>query len=267
MQRALTVVFVFMFLFCVLQVNSSAELKAFKAKRLTYLLDLEEAPTMRHIDTYYCTDDQEFWIPEINYFRSMFTSPIPGLPATTLNYQPRYVGTSTVNTFITHNDDYVDSADLLYFVGHGGNYGIRSGINLKNVPGYGDKDMEFLILLSCSVVPSPDDVADWASPWWEHDGKGIFQGLHSLCGLRNTGWAGDCYTSGLLAEKLRWGMPVIQSWFLTTQEVRNIRGAAGSPSLACAVCYPGLEFDTLYDYGPDPPRNAHWLAIFWETQI
>ena len=86
----------------------------------------------------------------------------------------------------------VDSFDFLYFCGHGRPYEIKTnennwvdlrtaGDNSHN--GYGNSDLEFLVLHSCSVLPSPIDVGDAFTPWLAEPG-GIFDGLHVLLGFR-----------------------------------------------------------------------------------
>ena len=265
MNNKITVFFVFLLLFFVLQLGSWAQMERFERSEMIF--SIEEDGNTRHVDTYYCVDDASAWLGELGVFRDCFTSDDPGIPTFAITYVPRLISLSTKEIFSTRNNDYVDTGDLVYFCGHGGNFGIRDNIYLPDVPGWGDKDMEFILFQSCSVIPSPDDVEDWASPWWEHDGKGIFQGLHIACGLRSKGWAGDLISAEKVGAKLRRGLPVIQAWFLGQQEVRTIRGAAEYPSLASALCYPGLDWDTLYDYGPDPPRDAHWLGIWWEARI
>lgn len=266
MNNKLTVLFVFLLLFCVLQVNSAADLIQMKYFKKIYFP--EEADATRHVDTYYCTRDASYWLREVETFRTCFAMDPMFFPAFATSYAPRYHGPASNYLFNTQNNKYVDSADLVYYCGHGNNFLVEEMygdiIWFPDVPGYGDVDMEFLLLQSCSSVPAPIDRPDWADGWWEHDGKGIFQGLHSVCSYRTLSAAGDRHSAAEVGVRLRYGLPVVQGWFLAAAAVRDIRDDGSVPYLASAVFYPGLEWDSLYSYGADPPRNAHWLGCWWE---
>ncbi len=269
MRRELTFFLVFLLLFTVLQANSAAGMNALKQERLERVYNPEEAGNIRHLDTYYSLKDSSYFLGEINTFRLYFIlDEILGVKHP-LDYRLRLNTGGTREMLKDENDTYADSADIVFYSGHGGNYKAICTdfwtIRLDEVPGYGDTDMEFILFQACSVIPAPPDEPDWASNWWEHDGMGIFQGLHSACGFRTDTQAGSGVSSQCVAPKLKMGVPVIQAWFAGQAEARVLKGAElNTPSLASAVFYPGHEWDTLYNYGPDPPRDAHWLGIWWE---
>ena len=264
--------FTIVLLFFTLQVVSSADLEVKKFFDRKLVVMLEDISNIRDVDGYYGEKDSVFWSREVESF--LYTMNVmrtlPFMPTHTVQYVPRYNCLAEKRFFYEDNNVIADTADLVFYTGHGANNYITTtsgGMSLANVPGLGDRDLEFLFLCSCSVIPAPIDVTDWASKWWEHDGKGIFQGLHAACGFRTTSWFGDCYTGQKLAIRLYFGVPVIDAWFLTNREVRQIRGAAEYPALSCVVFSPRSVTDTLYNYSEDPPRNEHWLSIAWEESI
>ena len=169
------------------------------------------------------------------------------------------------------DDHGVDYMDFSYYSGHGNNWRIKmrpsERVWFKDCPGYGDLpnggDLEFLVFQSCAVIPAPPDVSDWWSKWWEEDGKHIFQGMHQAIGYRTGSYSGNSIST-LFGQKVKIGLPVWQSWFNAVNEQRAMSGGGFYPGYAAAVLYPGLDGDTIYVYGPDPPMNAHWLRIYWQ---
>ena len=268
MRTRIVTVLIFILLFFLLQVASSADnddLKKFIKKG--GLIKLEETGDYFTIGAFYDTRDPWF-LGDVNHFVSYFDSGVnPWEAAGGRNWAIRYKQAAERRFFTTESYYGVDSVDFVLYSGHGSNYYVNmlqeeSGVNLRHCPGYGKRDLEFIVFQSCSVIPAPPDRADWYSAWWEHDGKGIFQGLHMALGYRSYAIVGGL--GSYFAKRLVWGQPVLQSWFHANWELRSTTARKVYPGNPCVVFYPGLENDTLYNWGPDPPANAHWLAICWE---
>jgi len=171
----------------------------------------------------------------------------------------------------TYHQMRVDYMDFSYYSGHGNNFLIdmRPGetVWFNNCPGYGDLpnngDLEFLVFQSCAVIPGPPDVSDWWSPWWEHNGDHIFQGMHQAIGYRTGSYSGNS-VSTIFGNRVKVGQPVWQAWFDAVNDQRAMSGGGSYPGYAAAVMYPPLDNDSIYVYGADPPMNAHWLRIYWQ---
>jgi hypothetical protein len=168
--------------------------------------------------------------------------------------------------FTTSHQDYVDKMDLAYYSGHGSPYSIGMGtdggpsVNLSAAPKYGDLvnggDLEFIIFQSCAVIPSPDDRADWYTPWR----TGIYgEGLHMACGYR-TNSNSDNSISTNFGLYCKFGCKVWESWFNAVNIERTLHGGGAYPGYACAFMHPSCANDTIYHYAADPTDNAMWIV-------
>jgi hypothetical protein len=133
-------------------------------------------------------------------------------------------------------------------------------------PGYGAAaggNLDYWIIHSCEVVPSPSDTADWYSMWWN-----IFGGLHSVMGYRTIMYIAD----GAMAPyglQLRLGAPVVAAWLGTVMSLGAYSGGPtgtmhgvvkhlGRPS---AISMSNQVNDSAYDTSAQPRAGS--LSIFW----
>lgn len=120
---------------------------------------------------------------------------------------------------------YVDNVDMTFYMGHG--YG--GGFTFENnhddtvlyytdaAGAWGDIDLEWLALLSCSVIADTYDGKTWAQRWGP-----TFAGLHLLCGFENTAYDeagfGHAFANWMLGYDLGFiklqPMPIRSAWFM-----------------------------------------------------
>jgi hypothetical protein len=170
--------------------------------------------------------------------------------------------------FTSSNNSYVDAMDIAYYSGHGNHWyigmgpGARhgSGVRLRSAGSYGDLDLEFIVFQSCKVIPGPPDVSDWWSAWVP---SGIFQGLHQAISYRTKSWSGNGI-SDRFGRYVRRGDAVWQAWFRAVDSERAWWRDEDYPGYASVVLYPGLDDDTYYSYGADPPAGHGSLRIYYE---
>jgi len=92
-------------------------------------------------------------------------------------------------------------------------------------PGYGAAaggSLDYWIIHSCEVIPTPSDTADWYSMWWNK-----FGGLHSVLGYRTIMYIADGAMNPY-GFQLRLGAPVVSAWLGT---VISLGAYAGGPTL------------------------------------
>lgn len=184
------------------------------------------------------------------------------------------------HNWTTSNNDYtwgVDGNDFSYFCGHGSPYSIcmdaGDAVDLRNAGnnsnnGYGDY-LGYLVLHSCSVVPSPIDVGDAFTPWLGEPG-GIFDGLHVMMGFRTSAsGSNDNMIASYMGQltKNQSGR-VWENWVNAV----NTQGAAGIEDAFCLFVafrpgyYDNPTYDAYYDvYGGsvcydtnDPQAWCYW---------
>ena len=133
-------------------------------------------------------------------------------------------------------------------------------------PGYGAAaggNLDYWIIHSCEVVPSPSDIADWYSMWWN-----IFGGLHTVVGYRTIMYIGDGSLNpyGL---QLRLGAPVVAAWLGTvislgayagdpTDTMHGVVKHLGRPS---TISMSNQVNDSAYDTSAQPRASS--LTTFW----
>lgn len=162
---------------------------------------------------------------------------------------------------------FADAVHLIYATGHGYPYWLQTdqannrGIWFDSAAGLGNAAnngrAKFLTIDSCSTVLSARDRTDWYSIWLRAaNGTHIFQGLHQLTGYRTTSY-GDNGITCRYARRLAAQLPVWQAWFSAVDGERAWWKGRNYPGFASAMVFPGLDNDTLGNYGPNPPYN-HW---------
>ena len=181
--------------------------------------------------------------------------------------------------FLGSHGSFVDSMDFAYFSGHGNAYvfachDARADVDLRNADGYGDLanagDLEFIVFETCSTVASaPEFPADWWSAWLRNSaGKHIFQGLHQAIGFRTLS-VSDNGIPDNFAHRLRGGQAIWQAWFDAVDDERSwwhsdVEDGVPYPGYASVILYPGLDNDSLGNYGADPPFNHSSLYTYWQ---
>lgn len=141
-------------------------------------------------------------------------------------------------------DNYeADSVDLVYFCGHGNEYGIAFGTLHDRVPGgsdyfaenveikWGDSDMEWIVLDACLVLRHTSD-----NKWWQRwdnptgypnsSALTIHAGLHVMMGWHSISKLYDCWKSGWksrggwFADEVRTGQNVWTAWHVATTSTK-----------------------------------------------
>jgi len=181
--------------------------------------------------------------------------------------------------FLGSHGSFVDSMDFAYFSGHGNAYvfachDASADVDLRNADGYGNLanagDLEFIVFETCSTVASaPEFPADWWSAWLRNSaGKHIFQGLHQAIGFRTLS-VSDNGIPDNFADRLRGGQAIWQAWFDAVDDERSwwhsdVEDGVPYPGYASVILYPGLDDDSLGNYGADPPFNHSSLYTYWQ---
>jgi hypothetical protein len=171
--------------------------------------------------------------------------------------------------FTTSNNSYVDEMDFAYYSGHGSAYSIGMGpgagvssVNLANnsSASWGDRDLEFIVFQSCSVIPSAADRSDWADAWVP---DGIFQGLHQAIGYRTLSYSGNGISNNF-GERISDGDAVWQAWFAAVDDERSWWKGQDYPGLASAVMHPSTQNDTHFSFAADPPAGHYSLTNWYQ---
>ena len=119
----------------------------------------------------------------------------------------------------------VDNADITFYMGHGSGQGFTFENNHDDtllrysdaVGAWGNVDLEWMALLSCSVIADSYGGLNWAQRWGP-----TFDGLHLLLGFENTAYDsdgfGNAFAQWMLGYKVGFitlpPMPVRSAWFL-----------------------------------------------------
>ena len=172
--------------------------------------------------------------------------------------------------FTTSNTSYVDNMDFAYYSGHGNKWYMgmgpgtsgASGVSIGSKTQWGDSDLEFIVFQSCQVVPSPIEKSDWFSTW--AGPKKTFQGLHQAIGYRVNSNSGNGISNNF-GSRIASGQCVWQAWFNAVDDERFwFFGWSTYPGYASVVLYPGLDFDTYYSFGVDPPAGHTSLRSYYQ---
>lgn len=171
--------------------------------------------------------------------------------------------------FTTYNNSYIDAMDIAYYSGHGNNWYLGMGpgssspqyVSTPYAGAWGDNQLEFIIFQSCQVIPSPLDVSNWWSNWV---GVGRpFQRLHQAIGYRTNSYSGNGISNNY-GSRVKAGQAMWQAWFAAVNDERSWWYGSDYPGYASVVLYPGLDNDTYYYYGADPPSNHGALRIYYQ---
>lgn len=120
---------------------------------------------------------------------------------------------------------YVDNVDITFYMGHGSGQGFTFENNHDDtllrysdaVGAWGNNDLEFLAMLSCSVMADTYGGLNWAQRWGP-----TFDGLHLLLGFENTAYDeagfGNAFAQWMLGYRFGFitlpPVPVRSAWFM-----------------------------------------------------
>jgi hypothetical protein len=135
---------------------------------------------------------------------------------------------------------YVDNVDMTFYMGHGSGQGFTFENNNDDtllrytdaVEAWGNIDLEWMALLSCSVIADSWGGQSWAQRWGP-----TFDGMHLLLGFSNTAYDeagfGNAFAQWMLGYRI--GpvtlppMPIRSAWFLAKDSNQP------SSVIACAM--------------------------------
>jgi len=166
----------------------------------------------------------------------------------------------------SEKQELVDSADLVFYLGHGNSGGFtfetQKGDDYLYYPDahltWGNKDMEWLCLLSCNVLAgSPAQTWGWT-----------FDGLHLLCGFStyaydNPGF-GKTFAQSMLANP---ALPIRAAWFKAYDVSQpSYASARVMGPVGPGGCYSGYD-DYFWGKGPVSPdiTGADVNELWWIT--
>jgi hypothetical protein len=188
-----------------------------------------------------------------------------------------------------NDDTWVDTADFVFYTGHASldgwlltNPGTSELVQLTpsvagSTPGspgdrWGQQDLEWITVAACG--PLQDDViagggGDVLTRW-----EGAFDGLHALMGYGAITYD-NTEEGAKLVQYAREGMPLIDAWFRTAQEIQpsgNEAEAPNGPDIWVGAMYvvkDGADprYDHLWGHGPvaPDPRSPSTLVCMWTT--
>ena len=184
------------------------------------------------------------------------------------------------NDFKSPNDStYVDNVDQVLYIGHGNGTGFTFESNHADtkihytdpVGDWGDKDLEWLCLVSCQVLKDTSDGKKWYARWGP-----CFDGLHLLCGFQtnaydwsNYGRAFAQYQTGRYVPFFKFpAFSIRQSWFLA----KKYEQPSSVQSVVMGVLGPdnclGGYNDYLHGNGPVGPDlrgddiKGYWRIVY-----
>jgi len=182
------------------------------------------------VGRYVVRNDDPGWVDSANAFWISLSSFATG---------PLFVDSqynwAEARLFTNQKDSFINAMNVVLLEAHGNWWSFTTltncceGVNINGdipSPGYGTSANGMLahwILHSCEVVPSPDDTANWADPWWA-----VFGGLRNAVGYRTIMYIDDGATS-LYGASLAGLAPVVSAWL---SDVMSLNAYAGNPTSA-----------------------------------
>ena len=170
--------------------------------------------------------------------------------------------------FAAGAQELVDTADIVFYEGHGNGGGFT--FETQEDDGYlfyndarlawGNDDLEFLCLLSCSVLQDSFGGKSWASRWgW------TFDGLHLICGFETSAYDTPGFAATFANSMLNSpALPIRMAWFQAhdaTQPggvVAKVIGVVGPDG-----CYSGWD-DYFWGKGPiSPDIPGNDVELLW----
>jgi hypothetical protein len=178
--------------------------------------------------------------------------------------------------FSNRNNEFVDKHDIVMFSGHGkafqakvwkdypreGNTWVdftSSGSSAHY--GYGDRDLEYLVLQSCYTVPSSLETSDPIGPWVKDRGH-VADGLHQILGFRSqatmaydqdiTNWFG--YWISQIDKSGQGKYYIIDSWLWAVREKGDAKNEAYDK--ASVIFHKDSYYDCYRRNGQPDPHYA-----------
>lgn len=157
--------------------------------------------------------------------------------------------------WVDNNNSWIDQVDYVFYEGHGNpnlftlhspddEYVSHTEVHNQ----WGDIDLEWIFLLSCSVM-ADSHRADWFRS---------FNGLHGMAGFRTTAYDVPNFGS-TLAYKLIFGYNIKDAWFKTCDQ----KQPSGVQAQIITEAYP-FFFETIYNQQPDVVHdNQYWW--WWKS--
>lgn len=156
--------------------------------------------------------------------------------------------------FVDNDNSYIDTVDLVFYEGHGwpGGFTVRPPddyyVEWWEVQNrWGNVDLEYMMLLSCSVL-ADSNRANW---------YGAFAGLHLLAGFANTAYDVNGFGTKL-ATDIVWGYSYKDAWFRAC-DTHQPSGVTARILAEEYANYSESAYYSPYDFGVDPPKNG----VYW----
>ena len=166
------------------------------------------------------------------------------------------------------DDFHVDNVDTLAYIGHGDGDGITfvtddddtklSSNDAKKGNAWGDKNLEFMALMSSKVLESNHNNKNWAERW-----GGVFNGLHLLCGFQSSANTGEQKMLSKFAEnQYSKKQSIINSWVnaSNTDQPSGIESVVMGPLINTRVS--DKLFNSVESAIPNLSR-AYWNDKVW----
>jgi hypothetical protein len=169
--------------------------------------------------------------------------------------------------YTTWESSYVNNVNVALTEGHGNHWLFTTEgaccdvVYINQIPasqGYGAANhgkLDYWIIHSCDVVPSAQDVSNWAGPWWN-----IFQGLHAVMGARTEMMFDSGAVNTPFGQNIGNGAAVVPSWFNATMSYAQSQNSSLDRPSAILVC--GHWEDTVYNTAPLPAATC--LENVWQ---
>jgi hypothetical protein len=129
----------------------------------------------------------------------------------------------------------------------------------SNNYGWGDDQVNWIVLYSCQVIRSEIEVADWWSVWMSNNPYDVMDGVHMVLGFRTNAYVSPAVTvSTNYANEICTGGECLLKWFHSVWFFSYCQ--TSSYDKASAVFEPNSEDDTLTSYSSDP---APYILHSW----
>jgi hypothetical protein len=210
-----------------------------------------QTATVDEVVGYYSSADTSSCRPPVQAFLNRISANRKGGPA------PGYV-----NRFDTSNDTYIDQWDMVFCCAHGNRwrFAFSNGtVNLNSSyfgggshKGWGNVDLEWVILYSCLVVASPLETSSWYQVWVD-ESRDVFDRLHILNGFRTSAyvWCAPNVADDY-ARRLNNGGYILGSWFDAIYAEGDF---SGGMDRGCSVFYEQCRYDRVNSFSSDPAET------------
>ena len=220
------------------------------------------------VGRYVVRNDDPGFVAGVNAFWQGLAAGVGAAPWTDAQYYWAYPFEYTYGS-----NSFVNSVNVALTKGHGCPWQFTTldaccdKVYINTTGGYGASAggvLCYWIIHACEVIPSPDDTANWADPWWN-----IFNGLRSVVGYRTVAYINDGVEL-YFGEDLNTQMGFVSTWLLVVHEASaysgnptyfGCNGISHPMGRASAIAACGCEDGSVFDL--DPVEPATCLTIFW----